>query len=509
MNTDLARLGGVVGALGLSVLIVAPLRTWRIGGLAGWAAGCGMLAIALAPSGHHRAYAAAAVVGLVAAGLLAWGFVRVPWALAVAVLACAPARIPVSIGSTNANLLLPLYIVVAGAALALAYELVAPDRVASMRAGRWFTPRGRHTGEEQEVEVPPDRESPRLGPFAWPAAILIGWSGICLLWSTGPTGTHDGAVYLLFYMLPLGLIAALLARAPWRIDSVKVLYVLLAAMSFVFALIGIDQYLTRNIYWNPKVQVDNALAPVDWFYRVNSVFYDPSIYGRFLVVGVLASVTLVLFARGYAAWAAAGLAAVTTVGLLPSFSQSSYFALAVGIAAGLVVLWRRKAILPLALAAAVLALVTLGVPQLRHRVLGKAGLSHATSSRSTLASTGGRLFLDHPLIGVGTGGFVSAYAKQTHKKGHPSHTAPITVAAETGVIGLGAMAWLLAMVVIVPYRGNRGRTPAGRARLAFGLALLAIVVHSLFYNALIEDPLFWGLLALTAVALRLPEEERG
>jgi hypothetical protein len=39
--------------------------------------------------------------------------------------------------------------------------------------------------------------------------------------------------------------------------------------------------------------------------------------------------------------------------------------------------------------------------------------------------------------------------------------------------------------------------------------LLAIVVHSLFYNALIEDPLFWGLLALTAVVLRLPEEERG
>ena len=55
----------------------------------------------------------------------------------------------------------------------------------------------------------------------------------------------------------------------------------------------------------------------------------------------------------------------------------------------------------------------------------------------------------------------------------------------------------------------RGRTPAGRARLAFGLALLAIVVHSLFYNALIEDPLFWALLALSAVAYRLPEAERG
>jgi hypothetical protein len=44
----------------------------------------------------------------------------------------------------------------------------------------------------------------------------------------------------------------------------------------------------------------------------------------------------------------------------------------------------------------------------------------------------------------------------------------------------------------------------GRARLAFGLALFGIVVHSLFYNALIEDPLFWALLALSAVAWREP-----
>ena len=78
----------------------------------------------------------------------------------------------------------------------------------------------------------------------------------------------------------------------------------------------------------------------------------------------------------------------------------------------------------------------------------------------------------------------------------------ITVAAETGLPGLAALAWLLVLVVTVPYRRNRATTPTGRARLAYGLALLAIVVHSLFYNALIEDPLFWGLIALSAVALR-------
>ena len=62
--------------------------------------------------------------------------------------------------------------------------------------------------------MPPDRESPRLGPFAWPAAVLVGWSGICLLWSPDPVGTKQGAIYLLFYLLPLGLIAVVLARRP-------------------------------------------------------------------------------------------------------------------------------------------------------------------------------------------------------------------------------------------------------------------------------------------------------
>jgi MFS family permease len=49
------------------------------------------------------------------------------------------------------------------------------------------------------------------------------------------------------------------------------------------------------------VIVDNAYAPSSWFYRVNSVFYDPSIYGRFLVVAIVVGLALVLFAAVFAA----------------------------------------------------------------------------------------------------------------------------------------------------------------------------------------------------------------
>lgn len=477
---ELARAGGGVGALGLALLILGRGRTSRIAGLAAWGAGCATLAVWLAPSGHHRAYAAAAVVGAAAAVLLAWVFVRVPWLLAVAVLACAPARIPVSVGHTKANLLLPMYLVVAAAAIALAWELF---------------------GEE-------DRRARELARLAWPTALFLGWTGLTFLWSLD---RRQGAIYLLFYVLPFGLLAVSLARLPWRIGWVKTLYVQLAAMTFVFAAIGSWQYLTRNVFWNPKVIVDNAYAPSSWFYRVNSVFYDPSIYGRFLVVGILASLVLMLYSRGALAWAALALAAATWAGLVPSFSQSSFVALAAGIVVALVVLWRRRAVAPLLAAASVLAVVTLGVPQVRHRLVGEAGFSHATGGRSKLVSKGVELALHHPVVGVGAGGFKRGYANLTGLKGREpkaaaSHDTPITVAAETGLPGLALLAWLVATGLLLALRRNPVANATERARLVFGLALLAIVVHSLFYNALLEDPLFWALLALSAVAVKEAQE---
>ena len=127
MSADLARVAGPVGAAGLVVLMLAPARYQRLGGLAAWAIGAGVLAAYLAPSGHVALLGAAAVAGLLLAAAGAYVLRRWPWLLALATLACVPARIPVTIGSTEANLLVPLYAVVAAAALALAWDFVRGD----------------------------------------------------------------------------------------------------------------------------------------------------------------------------------------------------------------------------------------------------------------------------------------------------------------------------------------------------------------------------------------------
>ncbi len=479
MSNGLAQAAGFVGAAGLGVLIVAPRRDLRVAGLAGWAIGCGGLAAFLAPSGHHRLLAAAAVVGLVAAAVGTWLVLKVPWLLALATLACVPARIPVHVGSTQANLLLPLYGVVVVAALAFAWQLYD------------------------------DGEGAReLGPLAWPLALFVAWEGASVLWTKD---VRQGAIELLFFVLPFGLLAVVLARLTWSRAWVLTLYVQLAAMALVFAAIGIVQYEERQIFWNPKVKVDNAYAPSGWFYRVNSVFYDPSIYGRFLVVAVLVGLVVVLRLRGRdPLWAVAATLTIgiTWAGLLPSFSQSSFVALLAGTAVAAIVMWRWRSAGLLGAAAVVLALAVVASPQLRHRIQGKtsSSLSHVTSGRSTLATKGLKLAVHHPVLGVGVGGFKRAYADANGLKGKEpkaaaSHTTPITVAAETGFPGLALVLVLVGAALVVAFR-RLGAAFEGTARLAFGLALTAILVHCLFYNALFEDPTFWALLALVAVGAR-------
>jgi len=477
MTAGAAQASGFVGSIGLALLIVATRRDLRSAGLGAWALGCAGLVVYLAPHGHHRLLFAAALLGAAAAGVGTWIVLRVPWLLAVATLACVPARIPVHVGSTQANLLLPLYAVVAVAALALAWELY---------------------GDESR--------SRELGPLSWPLALFVGWEGITFLWTND---VRQGAIELLFFVLPFGLLAVVLGRLRWSRAWVLTLYVQLAAMALVFAVIGIVQYETRNIFWNPKIRVDNAYAPKGWFYRVNSVFYDPSIYGRFLVLAILASLVVIVVRRPDPLWAiaAALTLGITWAGLVPSFSQSSYLALMVGVVVAAAVVWRKRSLALVAVAAGALVLAGFASPAIRHKLEGKSN-SSLTSGRSRLVRNGVRIAVRHP-VGVGVGGFKRAYADLRHLRGEEprkaaSHTTPVTVAVEMGVPGLVLFLWLVGVALFTAFRRVDGGFD-GAARLAFGLALVAILVHSVFYNALFEDPAFWGLLALVVVGARATE----
>jgi outer membrane protein assembly factor BamB len=124
-----------------------------------------------------------------------------------------------------------------------------------------------------------------------------------------------------------------------------------------------------------------------------------------------------------------------------------------------------------------------------------------TSGRSRLVSVTIDAFKDRPIAGVGVGGQPRASAELSGK-GTPSrnasHTTPLTVLAEFGVIGFGLYVWLLAAAgwaLVLVTRTDRS--------FGIGLAavLLALFVHALLYAGFFEDPLTWGVLGLAAAVL--------
>jgi O-antigen ligase len=460
----LAELGGPIACIGLAVLLLARTRVNRIAGLGYAGVGSALLAASLAPA--SAAELGAAIGGAIVLGpLLAWLFRREPWLVAFLTLAFVPARV----GFLGHQLLVPLYAVALGAAGLLLWQLVE--------------------GDERTRE---------LGIASWPLALYLLWIGLSVGWSLD---IHSAAIDLLAFSVPFTILAVSIARLPWLGSRVRILYGELVAMALAFAAVGFYQYETKTIFQNAKlnqVNIFNAL------YRVNSVFFDPSIYGRFLVVAMIATVVLIVRDRlslraGLAALAAS---AVLWLGLLISFSQSSFAALLVAVLALTAVAWRWKSLFALAAVLVVAAGISVTQPRLMHALRHHtvSGLNKATGGRASLIAVGIRIAEAHPSHGVGLGGFEHAYSKRTHKqpKKSASHNTPVTVAAEEGAPGFLLFFWLVGALLLAAYR-RIGHGTYGRLALAAGLALLAIFVHSLAYNDFFEDPTTWGLIGLVGL----------
>jgi putative inorganic carbon (HCO3(-)) transporter len=426
--------------------------------------------------------ALAALAGLAAVGALALLIARRPIALPLLAIAALPFRVPIEVGGSTSNLLVPLYLVIAaGALVTIAHEL---------RGSR---------------EEPARAWSPR-----WLERLL---AVSILLYGAQATYSQDfdkALQQIAFFVVPFGLLFLLLVQVAWTPRLLRACLGLLVGLALVFSAIGYVEYATKHIFLNPKLIASNDLHT---YFRTNSVFFDPNIYGRFLVVAMLAVVAATMRAtRGRLVVAGALALAALWGGLVLTLSQSSLAALLAGLATLAALQWgTRRTLLPAAgivLAAAAIVLATPGTFG-----VSLDDLDSSSGGRTPLVRGGLELFAERPVAGYGSGAFEEAYRERERPRdgesATASHTIPITIAAEQGVVGLLAYLALLAAALARLLRG----AAASPARAAVAAAFVALVVHTLVYAAFLEDPLTWALLgigaALAAAApARVAEDRR-
>ncbi|MEO8687659.1 MAG: O-antigen ligase family protein [Solirubrobacteraceae bacterium] len=434
--------------------------------------------------------AVAAVVGVLFLLALAVLLHRRPALVVLFAIAALPFRIPAPTGHDDtANLLLPLYVVIAAACAAHVWRALR--------------------GEPEAGEL--EREDPRMRRLTQALALVVVVYALQALYSTD---VEHAVKTLGFFAVPFAVLFRLLVEVRWSRRLLLQALGVIVALALLFAVVGFAEWATgRLLISNEKVLAANDLKP---YFRVNSLFFDPNVYGRFLalVMVVLAGVLLWAPARRDVTRVAVALALLWAA-LVLTLSESSFAALLVGLAVLAALRWKPwpvagvcGGILVVALAAVALAPGALGV-----KTGSFSSVNEASSGRAKLIRAGLNMARDRPLTGFGSGSFAERYRVREHvvssRLSAESHTIPVTIAAEQGLIGLAAYAFLLWTAFAVAFGGLRRtlrRRQAGVVlvgRCVVAAAFCALLLHTFVYAAFLEDPLTWTLLAMAAALRRV------
>ncbi len=432
---------------------------------------------------HLRHHPLAAAVGIIAAlalvGALAWVVRARPNLLALCAVLALPFRFSLLSGGTG-GVLLVLYVVIAAGALALVV---------------WG-----------EGEQRPPASAPGVVWVQRTLALFVVLYAIQALYTPDPA---KAAEQVCFFYVPFALLYVLLSRVRWDRALLLRCASAVVGLAVAFVVVALVEYASRRLLFH------TALNDNQRYFRVNSLFYDPNIYGRFVALSmVLLAAAMMWERRPRAVLAAAALLALLWLGLYVSVSQSSVLALLVGLAviAALRLPPRVTAAATLVVAAAVLVVALTDSGRLHLSLSDTNAANNATSGRASLVKEGVDLFSQRPLGGYGSASFSCEYLRHQHGGGgyrcgakaaagvtSDSHTTPVTVAAEQGVVGLLAYAALLVAAVLALARGGLRERPMRVAVLA---AFIALVVHTWAYADFLEDPITWALLAFGGVLAR-------
>jgi putative inorganic carbon (HCO3(-)) transporter len=434
--------------------------------------------------------AAVVVAALIAAAAV---IARRQWLVAPLAVFALPFRVPISTGAatasgtTTANLLVPLYFVIAAGALAWVYTALRPPP----------------TPSPSPAPGPGPPASPAPGLSDWVLRLLALFVVLYGIQASYSPKFETALQNMVFFYVPFALLTSLLCGLDWDRRLIRRCLRVTVALALAFSLIGFVEYATKTVILSSKLAVANEQHT---YFTVNSVFLDPDIFGRYLALTlILLAVALIYdFPQREQATVSVVLAVLWSC-LVLTLSRSSLGALLVGLAVLAALRWKPGRALVVAVVVVALGALAVAVSP---KTFGlNQGINGASSGRGGLVSGGLSLFGDRPVWGYGSGSFVTEYQRHnrlTATSLSASHTIPITVAAEQGLIGeLAYLAFVIcAMLCLVR------RTRGDPVRSAIAAAFIALVFHTLLYADFLEDPTTWVLVGVGVALAAQPAVQR-
>ncbi|MBI4341689.1 MAG: O-antigen ligase family protein, partial [Candidatus Omnitrophica bacterium] len=327
-----------------------------------------------------------------------------------------------------------------------------------------------------------DRAWPRQTPATWPLLLWVLIAALSLV-NAAHLPTSLKGLQKMAKVIGLFFVASETLRSRQRLLAV------LTAMMLGAVIVSADglAQVARGadlIYGHAA-----GMTPGGWP-RLAATFGHPNDFGTYAVTILPACVMMALpsmtLRRRWWSWGVVGLLGIC---LLFTFSRSSALAVAVSVTAFAVL---RRAWKSLVVLGAVGAVGALCLPApIREWVASQPSWLHAIAQplRFEIWQAGFNMIREHPYLGIGVNQFVRNYARyripgDTLEAAY-GHNHYLQMAAEIGMIGLGAFLWLLGRTAVVWGRLLRHREAWVRsAAMGLGCGVVAFLTIGLLESAL-------------------------
>ncbi len=333
-------------------------------------------------------------------------------------------------------------------------------------------------------------------PLTLPLALLFAVYALSTVYAIDVAAARTEMFRLLFSLGGFALVPFFVRD---RLSLRWTLFAFVAAAA-ALAIAGVYQQATGYFFWNPGLGLYGER-------RINATFADPNHFARFLLEGIVVAIALWFFVERRVRFGllapAIGLAVVT---LVFTGSRGAWIVGAITLPIAVMTLPVAGAMRLRLLASGVALLVVAAVvltafsPFFSKRLNTFTFGVEASGARPYLVRAGLNMFADHPLTGVGAGGYQSSFENDYYRYKDPkikanvtiSHTSVVTIMAELGVVGLAALAFVASQWALYARTLIRRSTPELRATV-IGIAIITAIIFlgSQSEGRFLEDPFLW------------------